>query len=102
MGKLLKMEEAAQYLNVSQDCLRKWDRANKLKPLKTTGGHRRYSTDVLDEFLGVKEKPKKILRSFVPHMQELVPTSKNRKMIWIGNHKDYPNIVPRKGCLLHI
>jgi excisionase family DNA binding protein len=58
MGKLLKMEEAAQYLNVSQDCLRKWDRANKLKPLKTAGGHRRYSTDVLDEFLGVKEKPK--------------------------------------------
>lgn len=58
MGKLLKMEEAAQYLSVSQDCLRKWDRANKLKPLKTAGGHRRYSTDVLDEFLGVKEKPK--------------------------------------------
>lgn len=56
MGKLLKMEEAAQYLNVSQDCLRKWDRANKLNPLKTAGGHRRYSTDVLDEFLGVKEK----------------------------------------------
>ena len=58
MGKLLKMEEAAQYLNVSQDCLRKWDRANKLKPLKTAGGHRRYSTDVLDEFLGVKKKTK--------------------------------------------
>ena len=56
MGKLLKMKEAAQYLNVSQDCLRKWDRANKRKPLKTAGGHRRYSTDVLDKFLGVKEK----------------------------------------------
>lgn len=54
MGKLLKMEEAAQYLNVSQDCLRKWDRANKLKPLKTAGGHRRYDTDSLDEFLGKK------------------------------------------------
>lgn len=58
MGKLLKMEETAQYLNVSQDCLRKWDKANKLKPLKTAGGHSRYSADVLDEFLGVKEKPK--------------------------------------------
>lgn len=56
MAKLLKMEEAAQYLNVSQDCLRKWDRTNKLKPFKTVGGHRRYSTDVLDEFLGVKKK----------------------------------------------
>lgn len=55
MGKLLKMKEAAQYLNVSQDCLRKWDRANKLKPLKTAGGHRRYDTDLLDEFLGKKK-----------------------------------------------
>lgn len=58
MGKLLKMKEAAKYLNVSQDCLRKWDRANKLKPFKTAGGHRRYSTDVLDEFLGIKGQAK--------------------------------------------
>ncbi len=54
MGELLKMKEAANYLHVSQDCLRKWDRANKLKPLKTAGGHRRYDTDALDEFLGKK------------------------------------------------
>lgn len=54
MGKLLKMKEAADYLHVSQDCLRKWDRTNKLKPLKTVGGHRRYDTDSLDEFLGKK------------------------------------------------
>ena len=38
MGKLLKIGEAAQYLNVSQDTLRKWDKANKLKPLETAGG----------------------------------------------------------------
>lgn len=54
MGKLLKMKEAADYLHVSQDCLRKWDRTDKLKPLKTAGGHRRYDTDSLDEFLGKK------------------------------------------------
>lgn len=54
MGKLLKMKEAADYLHVSQDCLRKWDRTDKLKPLKTVGGHRRYDTDSLDEFLGKK------------------------------------------------
>lgn len=58
MGKLLSIKETAEYLNVSQDTLRKWDKANKLKPLKTAGGHRRYDTDSLDEFLGVKEKPK--------------------------------------------
>ena len=30
MGKLLKIGEAAQYVSVSQDTLRKWDKANKL------------------------------------------------------------------------
>lgn len=56
MGKLLNIKEAASYLNVSQDTLRKWDRADKLKPLKTVGGHRRYDTDILDEFIGTKKR----------------------------------------------
>ena len=43
MGRLLNIKDAASYLNVSQDTLRKWDKADKLKPLKTAGGHRRYS-----------------------------------------------------------
>ena len=53
MGKLLKIRDAADYLNVSQDTLRKWDKTNKLKPLKTAGGHRRYDTDALDNFIGI-------------------------------------------------
>ena len=53
MGKLLKIRDAADYLNVSQDTLRKWDKTNKLKPLKTAGGHRRYDTDSLDNFIGI-------------------------------------------------
>lgn len=56
MGKLLKIGEAAQYLNVSQDTLRKWDKTNKLKPLETAGGHRRYDVVTLDEFLGKELK----------------------------------------------
>ena len=58
MGRLLSIKDAASYLNVSQDTLRKWDKANKLKPLKTPGGHRRYDTDTLNEFLCIKEKSK--------------------------------------------
>lgn len=54
MGDLLTIKDASNYLKVSQDTLRKWDKANKLKPLKTAGGHRRYDTDSLDEFLGKK------------------------------------------------
>lgn len=50
----MNIKQAAEYLNVSQDCLRKWDKAGKLKPLKTSGRHRRYSKDMLDEYLGLK------------------------------------------------
>ena len=56
MGRLLSIKDTASYLNVSQDTLRKWDKADKLKPLKTAGGHRRYDTDTLDEFIGLTRK----------------------------------------------
>lgn len=56
MGRLLSIKDTASYLNVSQDTLRKWDKAGKLKPLKTAGGHRRYDIDILDEFIGLKQK----------------------------------------------
>ena len=56
MGMLLSIKDTASYLNVSQDTLRKWDKANKLKPLKTAGGHRRYDTDTLDDFIGKEGK----------------------------------------------
>ena len=56
MGRLLSIKDTASYLNVSQDTLRKWDKANKLKPLKTAGGHRRYNIDILDEFIGLRQK----------------------------------------------
>lgn len=61
---LMNIKQAAEYLNVSQDCLRKWDKDGKLKPLKTSGGHRRYSKNMLDEYLGLqieKEKEKEII-----------------------------------------
>ena len=56
MGRLLSIKDTASYLNVSQDTLRKWDKTDKLKPLKTAGGHRRYDTDTLDEFIGKEGK----------------------------------------------
>lgn len=56
MGRLLKIDEASEYLNVSCDTLRRWDRSGKLEPLKTTGRHRRYDTDDLDAFIGKGEK----------------------------------------------
>ena len=56
MGRLLTIKDTASSLNVSQDTLMKWDKADKLKPLKTAGGHRRYDTDTLDDFIGKEGK----------------------------------------------
>lgn len=60
MEQLLTIKQAAQYLNVSQDTLRKWDVSGKLIPLKTSGGHRRYRKSQLDAHMGCpveKEDP---------------------------------------------
>lgn len=53
MGKLLNIKQASQYLNVTPDCLRKWDKCGKLKPYKTVGRHRRYDETDLKKLIGV-------------------------------------------------
>ena len=60
MSELLNIKQASEFLNVTQDCLRKWDKSGKLKPLKTVGGHRRYVLDELKKFIGLpfEEKDK--------------------------------------------
>lgn len=56
MSNLLSIHKAAEYLDVTEDCLRKWDRDRKLKPLKTAGGHRRYRKEDLDKFVGINNE----------------------------------------------
>lgn len=53
---LLSIRKAAEYLDVTEDCLRKWDKDGKLKPFKTAGGHRRYKQEDLDKFVGINEE----------------------------------------------
>jgi excisionase family DNA binding protein len=48
---LLTAREAAQYLRVSLSTLNRMERRGLLKPLKTPGGHRRYTRDMLNECL---------------------------------------------------
>ena len=56
MEQMFTIKQAAEYLNVTDDTLRLWDKNGKLKPLKTVGGHRRYRKDELDDFLGIKQE----------------------------------------------
>ncbi len=48
---LLAIGEAAELLGVSVDTLRRWDRAEKLKAIKSSGGHRYYSKEQLERFI---------------------------------------------------
>jgi excisionase family DNA binding protein len=47
---MLSINQTAQRLGVSQATLRRWDRAGKLVPHHTIGGHRRYSYDQIAAF----------------------------------------------------
>jgi excisionase family DNA binding protein len=49
--KLLKAREAAEYLRVSVFTLGRMDKQGLLVPFRTPGGHRRYSLEMLDEYL---------------------------------------------------
>lgn len=51
---LLSIRKAAEYLDVTEDCLRKWENGGKITPLKTAGGHRRYKREDLDRLVGIE------------------------------------------------
>ena len=48
---LLRAREAAEYLNVSLATLGRMDKEGELTPFRTPGGHRRYSLEMLNEYL---------------------------------------------------
>lgn len=71
------ISEAAKYLGVSPDTLRRWEKAKKISaPTRTAGGARRYSKELLDEILsgGEKEKAK-------PSKKKTQPASKKQLII---------------------
>jgi excisionase family DNA binding protein len=48
---LLTANEAAEYLRVSLSTLNRLERRGLLHPLRTPGGHRRYTLEMLNECL---------------------------------------------------
>lgn len=49
--RLYTAKEAAAYLRVSPFTLRKMEEMGMIVPYRTPGGHRRYSLDMLNEYL---------------------------------------------------
>lgn len=55
---LLTAKEAAQYLRVSLLTLSKIEKQGGIVPFRTPGGHRRYSLDMLRDYLEQSRQPR--------------------------------------------
>ncbi len=55
MDKLYSISKTAKILDVTPKTLRTWDKENKLKPVLTSGGHRRYKESDINKILGIEE-----------------------------------------------
>lgn len=54
MDKLYSISKTAEILDVTPKTLRVWDKENKLKPVLTPGGHRRYRESDLNRIIGTE------------------------------------------------
>jgi len=52
MDKLYNISKTAEILDVTPKTLRVWDKENKLKPILTSGGHRRYRESDINKIIG--------------------------------------------------
>ena len=52
MDKLYSISKTAEILDVTPKTLRMWDKENKLKPILTSGGHRRYKESDINAMMG--------------------------------------------------
>lgn len=63
MDKLFNISKTAEILDVTPKTLRLWDKDGKLKPVLTSGGHRRYKESDINRILGtesVQEEKKEV------------------------------------------
>jgi excisionase family DNA binding protein len=75
------ISDAAKYLGVSPDTLRRWEKDKKISaPTRTAGGARRYSKNLLNEILGKGKEEKKTSQPTKPESQD---KSSNKKQLLI-------------------
>lgn len=63
MDKLYNISKTAKILDVTPKTLRIWDKTGKLKPILTSGGHRRYKESDINAIIGTNESTKVIKES---------------------------------------
>ena len=71
---MMSIGEAAKYLGVSIDTLRRWEVRGRVRPSRSPGGHRYYTKDDLDQLFNKKytrdEYSKKITNTHLESQQE--------------------------------
>lgn len=82
IDKKLSIGEASEYLGISIDTLRRWEKKGKIQPLRSPGGHRYFNRKDLDELFGRKyerdpeTKPRQISAPAEPAVEEVVEIEK--------------------------
>lgn len=61
-GKWIPIGEAAKYIGVSRDTLRRWEKAGRIKAQRSPTNRRYYTKDQLDQLIGKPFKAKKIVK----------------------------------------
>jgi DNA-binding transcriptional MerR regulator len=56
MNKYINIKKASLFIGVDITTLRRWDTNKKLVPVRTPGGHRRYTEKQLIEFMEKDDK----------------------------------------------
>jgi excisionase family DNA binding protein len=56
--KWLTIGQAAKYLGISRDTLRRWEKAGRIKPIRSPTNRRYYTKPILDELMTGKGKAK--------------------------------------------
>ena len=84
---LLTIQKAAKFFRVSEKTLRRWEESGYLMPIRTSGGHRRYSPETLKDF----KKNKKLIikqKSFIQNIS--LPSLPKAHLI--ENNTEYPEV----------
>jgi excisionase family DNA binding protein len=55
---MINMKQACEILNVTPTTLRNWEKSGKITSYKTTGNHRRYNIEDINELLGINKSKK--------------------------------------------
>jgi len=101
MEKLLGINEVANILQVTKQTLRNWDKENKLTPIKTAGGHRRYKESDIKQMLNeiIIEAPKNQCR--VASYARVSSHEQKQKGDLERQHNRLVEHCAKKGYLLH-